>query len=150
MLTRRDAEAVALLPSQHLNGQELWPVFRKCRASDEIYFPTTLSILGIIGRQDGEAQVDDFSKGESCAGHIRRRRITYCDWSLSAKNPASFTSHDWREIALKARNQGCLFARKFVLLSSLRDEVKKNQLDDTDGVVSVEDWSTVVVNKKVG
>ncbi|KAK1748431.1 hypothetical protein QTG54_000370, partial [Skeletonema marinoi] len=131
VLTRRDAEAVATLPSQHLNGRQLWPAFRKCRAR--------------------RAQVDDFSKGESCAGRIRRRRITYCDWSQSAKNPASFTSQDWMDVVLKARREGCLFARKFVLLSSLRDGEKKNaESANNDGVVSVDDWTTVVVKKQVG
>ncbi|KAL7436208.1 hypothetical protein ACHAXM_005075 [Skeletonema potamos] len=150
VLTRLDAEAVASLPSK-LNGRQLWPAFRKCRASDEIYFPTALSILGIVSRQNGEAQVDEFSKGESCAGRIRRRRITYCDWSLSAKNPASFTSQDWKDVAFKAREEGCLFARKFVLLSSLRDGVKKHpQPVNNDGVVSVDDWINAVVKKQVG
>lgn len=150
VLTRLDAEAVASLPSR-LNGRQLWPAFRKCRASDEIYFPTALSILGIVSRPDGGAQVDEFSKGESCAGHnIRRRRITYCDWSLSAKNPASFTSQEWKDVVLKARGEGCLFARKFVLFSSLRDGAKKNpQPFNNDGVVSVDDWITLVVKKKV-
>ena len=151
VLTRLDAEAVASLPSKHLNGRQLWPAFRKCRASDEIYFPTTLSILGIVSRQDGEAQIDDFSKGESCAGQIRRRRVTYCDWSLSAKNPASFTSQDWKYVVQKARGEGCLFARKFVLFSSLRDGAKKNpQPVDKDGEVSVDDWITIVVKKHDG
>jgi len=148
VLTRNDAEAVTTLPSRYLNGRQLWPAFRKCRASDEIYFPTLLSILGIISRQEGEAQVDDFSVGESCAGHIRRRRITYCDWSLSAKNPASFTSEDWKDVVSKARREGCLFARKFVLLSSLRDRAKQNL--ETDGIISVDDWTTVVVKKQTG
>jgi len=149
VLTRRDAEAVITLPSQHLNGRQLWPAFRKCRASDEMFFPTVLSILGIICRQDGE--VDNFSNGESCAGRIRRRRITYCDWSQSAKNPASFTSQDWKDVVLKARREGCLFARKFVLLSSLRDEEKKNaESANNDGVVSVDDWTTAVVKKQIG
>jgi len=151
VLTRHDAEAVASLPSQYLNGRQLWPAFRKCRASDEIYFPTVLSTLGIISRQDGEAQVDDFSKGESCAGQIRRRRITYCDWSQSAKNPASFTSQDWKDVVAKARREGCLFARKFVLFSSLRNEAKKNpETVSNDGVISVDDWTTVVVKKLAG
>ena len=153
VLTRSHADAVASLPSKHLNGRQLWPAFRKCRASDEIYFPTVLSILGIISRQGGEAQeVDDSSKGESCAGsEIRRRRVTYCDWSQSAKNPASFTSQDWKDVVMKARGAGCLFARKFVLLSSLRVGANKNvQPINSDGVVSVDDWITVVKQKHFG
>ena len=52
---------------------------------------------------------------------------------------------------MKARREGCLFARKFVLLSSLRDGEKKNaESANNDGVVSVDDWTTVVVKKQVG
>lgn len=150
VLTRSHADAIASIPSKHLNGRQLWPAFRKCRASDEIYFPTALSVLGIVRRQGGEAQVDDFSKGESCAGNaIRRRRVTYCDWSLSAKNPAPFTSKDWNDVVVKARGEGCLFARKFVLLSSLREGSNKTlQPVNNDGIVSVDDWITVVAKKK--
>ena len=152
VLNRSHADAVASLPTKHLNGHQLWPAFRKCRASDEIYFPTVLSILGIISRQDGEAQVDDTSKGESCAGsEVRRRRVTYCDWSQGAKNPASFTSCDWKGVVVKARGDGCLFARKFVLLSSLPGGVYKNpHTIDNDGTVSVDDWITVVKQKQFG
>ncbi len=153
VLNRSHADDVASLPTKYLNGRQLWPAFRKCRASDEIYFPTVLSILGIISRQDGlEAQVDDTSKGESCAGsEVRRRRITYCDWSQSAKNPASFTSRDWKGVVVKARGDGCLFARKFVLLASLPGGVYKSpHTNDNDGTVSVNDWITVVKEKQFG
>lgn len=152
VLNRSHADAVASLPAKHLNGRQLWPAFRKCRASDEIYFPTVLSILGIISRQDRKAQVDDTSKGESCAGgEIRRRKITYCDWSQGAKNPASFTSRDWKGVVVKARGDGCLFARKFVLLSSLPGGVYKNpHTIDNNGTVSVDDWITVVKQKQFG
>ena len=50
---------------------------------------------------------------------IVKRRITYCDWSMSAKNPASFeidrneSFQELKRVIRLAREEGCLFARKF-------------------------------------
>jgi hypothetical protein len=124
-----------------------------------MYFPTALSVLGILHRPSGVGEVDENSKRESCAGdEIRRRRITYCDWSVSAKNPASFTSAEWRDVVVKARGEGCLFARKFVPASSVRGGgsgggKRKEPGGATasakvgDGLVSVEDWTAAVVKR---
>lgn len=167
MLTRAHASAIISLPNKYLGGRQLSPEFRKCRASDEMYIPTALSILGILHRPNGIREVDAGTMGESCAGeYIRRRRITYADWSVSAKNPASFTCREWKEVVDKARKEGCLFARKFVRASSsplsVRDgkEWKKqggdrshgnvNDNDLYDGLISVESWSTAVVGMKSG
>ena len=104
---------------------------------------------------------------ESCAGeYIRRRRMTYADWSVSAKNPASFTSREWKEVVEKARKEGCLFARKFVRSSSsssllVRDgkdrkwqragdrSSNNSSIDDdgNDGLISVESWRNAVVGE---
>lgn len=146
VLTRAHGEAVANIGNNYLNDRHLWPAFRKCRASDEMYFPTALSILGIIARPSGVTEVDDLSKGESCAGdQIRRRKITYCDWSMGAKNPAPFTSDDWKEVVSKARREGCLFARKFVPLSSIRGRQKEVLTNSNDGIVSTEDWTASII-----
>ncbi|KAL3803495.1 hypothetical protein HJC23_014043 [Cyclotella cryptica] len=142
VLNRAHGEAVASIPVKYLNGRSLWYAFRRCRASDEMYFPTALSILGIIARPVGVKEVDDDScKSEACAGdEIRRRKVTYCDWSLSAKNPSSFAAQDWAQVLSKARGEGCLFARKFVPLS-LNSQRKKNvQVPGNDGIVTVDDW----------
>ena len=115
---------------------------------------------------------------ESCAGEcICRRRMTYADWSVSAKNPASFTARrEFLEVAHKARREGCLFARKFVRSSSssslLRDgkdgkslqgvfmsrggaRSRKNNNnhgdesnDDDDGLILVEAWKRAIVEAK--
>lgn len=142
VLTRSHAEAVASMPSRYLNGRYLWTAFRNCRASDEIYFPTALSILGILQRGSNNEEVDDSSKGESCAGkEIRRRKITYCDWSMGAKNPAAYTLKDWRGVAEKARNEGCLFARKFV---PQRGKMKSGATGN-DGIISSQEWVDTIV-----
>ncbi|KAL7523461.1 hypothetical protein ACHAWF_000533, partial [Thalassiosira exigua] len=120
VLTRSHAAAVAGLPRDHLDGRPLWPAFRRVRASDEIYVPTALAVLGILRRPPGGGEVDDDADRagnrarESCAGEeVRRRRVTYCDWSVGARNPASFARGDLGEVVAKARGEGCLFARKF-------------------------------------
>jgi hypothetical protein len=168
MLTRAHASAIISLPNKYLGNRQLYSQFRKCRASDEMYIPTALSILGILHRPNGIREVGAGTMGEACAGeYIRRRRMTYADWSVSAKNPASFTCREWKEVVEKARKEGCLFARKFVRASSspsssVRDgkEWKKqgrdrshgnvNDNDLNDGLISVESWSNAVVGMKPG
>mmetsp|Transcript_28633 Transcript_28633/g.60193 ORF Transcript_28633/g.60193 Transcript_28633/m.60193 type:complete len:797 (+) Transcript_28633:332-2722(+) len=141
VLTRSHGEAVTSMPSKYLNGRYLWTAFRNCRASDEMYFPTALSILGILQRGGNDKEVDDSSKGESCAGkEIRRRKITYCDWSMGAKNPVAYTLKDWKEVAEKARNEGCLFARKFV---PQRGKMKSGSTGN--GIISAREWVDTIV-----
>lgn len=141
VLNRTHGEAAASLPREYLNGRTLWYAFRRCRASDEMYFPTALAILGVIARPAGVTEVDDANDGnEQCAGdRIRRRKVTYCDWSVSAKNPASFTAKELEDVTMKARGEGCLLARKFVPLS----RSGQGAGGDT-GIVSVEDWRALM------
>ena len=147
VLNRAHGEKVASIPNCYLNNRSLWYAFRRCRASDEMYFPTALAILGIIARPPGVKEVEGLERNDSCAGdQIRRRKVTYCDWSVSAKNPASFTSKDWADVVVNARCDGCLFARKFVPLSSSEREKKNGQAAGGDGVVTVEDWLTLMRN----
>jgi len=156
VLIREHADAIVFMPNKYLEGQQLWSTMRKVRASDEMYFPTALSILGIVHRPTGVSEVDENTiyqrSKESCAGNsIRRRCITYCDWSMGAKNPASFTSLDWKDVVAKARGAGCLFARKFVSASSLaiRGGGKNNGSGGAgDGLVSVDAWRSAVVAVK--
>lgn len=140
VLNRAHGEAVVSIPNNYLNGKSLWHAFRRCRASDEMYFPTALAILGIIVRPPGVVEVEQDERNEKCAGdQIRRRKLTYCDWSVSAKNPASFTAKDFEEVAAKARGEGCLFARKFVPLASNAKDAASG-----DGIVTDEDWLAVM------
>lgn len=159
VLTRAHAQAVSSIPAKYLEGRHLWPAMKRCRASDEMYFPTALSILGELHRPPGGAEVDNndssSSKTENCAGGgIRRRKITYCDWSMGARNPASFTSKDWKEVVGKARGEGCLLARKFV--SYLKQHGRGGgrsggsnnaEVGGVDGLISVEDWISAVAKR---
>ena len=156
VLIREHAKAIVSMSDKYLEGQQLWSTMRKVRASDEMYFPTVLSVLGIVHRPVGVSEVDENTmyqrSKESCAGNsIRRRCITYCDWSMGAKNPASFTSLEWKDVVAKARGAGCLFARKFVSASSLaaRGGDKKTGVGGAgDGLVSVDAWRSAVVAVK--
>ena len=146
--TRAHADAVAALPRTCLDGRALWPAFRKVRASDELYFPTALATLRIL-RRPGGGEVDDSSRGESGAGdEIRRRRATYCDWSVGAKNPAAFAAGDWRGVAEKARGEGCLFARKFVGEAARPGGMARTEGGSAGGgLVSVEEWRAAVAKR---
>ena len=55
VLTRSHAEAISSLTAgRYLDGHRtLWHAFRNVRASDEMYVPTALSILGVIRRPSG-------------------------------------------------------------------------------------------------
>jgi len=97
----------------------LWQCFRNVNASDEIYFPTVLALLGVLGDSD---------KNKTLAKGVWKRRVTYCDWTESAKNPKSFTNlQEFKDVVNKAREEGCLLARKF------------------SQHISIEDWSRFVI-----
>lgn len=124
-----------------------WECFQDCNASDELFFPTAMAVLGILPtcnssnpsgdgeRKDdtgnevvsddapnsdaaktdpvsdeGTNSNDNFGKTEQ----VLKQRITYADWSMSAKNPATFsTKNDLRTIMELAQTEGFLVARKF-------------------------------------
>ena len=82
-----------------------WECFRDCNASDEMYFPTALALLG-IGTDDGAEQQQ-----------LVKRKITYSDWGTGPKNPATFDGKDLQRVVEEARKEGCSVARKFVGIS---------------------------------
>lgn len=116
----------------------LWQCFRDMNASDEMYFPTVMGLLGILGDRDRDSDttkdkdnelavnanakvhvpVSDEKKTES-GSEVAKRRVTYCDWTMKNKNPETFViSRKDKFRAMKAamklaRAEKCLFARKF-------------------------------------
>ena len=66
---------------------------------------------------------------------LERRKVTYTDWSMGMRNPACFTKgiKDFANIARLARQQNCLFARKFAPLDPATEQ--------RTGDISVEDWT---------
>ena len=73
------------------------------------------------------------------SAQLERRCVTYADWSVSAKNPASFSKgvEDLKRVAALAREKGCLFARKFTPW-----EVNANTGDAKDGpgFITAAEW----------
>jgi len=119
VLSRYHASLILDIPEK-LGGLSLWPQFQFTRASDELYFPTALGLLGFLKKENLENNAND----------ILRRRVTFCDWSAGAKNPATFIGLDGlKHVYLQGRENGCLFARKF---------------DSTP--ISVSDWKSLVLN----
>lgn len=149
----------------------LWQCFKHVKASDEIYFPTAMSLLGILQNNDNNEQNNEHEE-------IATRRITYCDWSMNAKNPASFLLskkddfQQLKEVFQLARAEGCLFARKFIVnyrqeqhhsstfippqqresttkkendedLESKKQQEVQDQRED-DGVLSFENWMKIM------
>ena len=56
----------------------------------------------------------DFEKNENSKDIIKRRKVTYCDWSTNAKNPVTFSgTKDLKVVIERGRQHECLFARKF-------------------------------------
>lgn len=82
--------------------RNFWECFQDCNASDELYFPTALALLGIVAKDSSE---------------VVTRRITYTDWSMGPKNPATFETKDLKRVVEEAGKEGCLVARKFVGIS---------------------------------
>ncbi len=126
-----------------------WQCFSNVKASDEIYFPTAMALLGMFqNNEDGQEKGDDSetdkeeTSDDSSGKEIASRRVTYCDWSENAKNPASFIINrqqdpDYKELKrriIMARKEGCLFARKFTsgYNASLRD------------LINITEWTRII------
>jgi Core-2/I-Branching enzyme len=114
--------ATALMDVDRHLPSPLWHCFLDTKASDELYIPTCLSLTGVLTTQ------------------VKQKRITYCDWSESAKNPATFSNGkaDLRRIVELSRKEGCLFARKFSPVAP--------QCTERTGDMTVEDWKEVILS----
>jgi len=162
VLTRPHAEAVLgierYLPRGN-NNNDFWRCFGRVKASDEMYFPTCLSLLHILGTNNDNSSEQKEGGDRSIGSQILQRRVTYSDWSMGAKNPASFCSkgiRDLKDVATIARKQGCLFARKFSPEQEMEgaaaavSQSVSSRSTKTDGnmadpeVMSVKDWLGVI------
>lgn len=126
VLSRGHAMAVMDLDRHLPRGASLWQCFVETNASDELYFPTALALLGIV----------------PSSIQVLRKRVTYADWSVSARNPASFTNglQGLKQVAVSARQEGCLFARKF----SPFDDKPGAKQDDPTGCITVDEWKECI------
>ena len=140
----------------------IFSVFFKSRASDEVFFPTCMQLLGMLAPLSLSVSSCSTSSSlsSSCSSsaavavggtgngagdvapswsHVFKRRLTFCDWSQSAKSPFEYTaalSQDAsgrgvgedrrkREAVRKvmadvkqAKAEGCVFFRKIKMPSS--------------------------------
>lgn len=142
----------------------LWQCFRRVKASDEMYFPTVMALLGILEGDDEENEsasagvgtdVDGADKKPMMKEEVCNRRVTYCDWSMNAKNPASFVINrqdkfkELIRVVRLARQERCLFARKFTTLegpgsafgSSMRQEDSGN---DDETAITGDEWMEII------
>ena len=121
--------AVAIMGMDRQLPHALWQCFTQTNASDELYFPTSLSLLGIM----------------PSSVELEKRRVTYADWSVSARNPASFVgAKELKRVAGIARKEGCLFARKFVLWCDEDDSGKSKQEEVPPGHITVAEWKQCI------
>jgi len=109
-------DLVAKLQNESMFYDGLYGLFSKVHASDEMFFPTCLSLLGHLPTSSS-------SEG-TFMSTITRRRVTFCNWTEdSARNPMTFTtllpppledlSHTHKpNIHAMAVAEGCLLMRK--------------------------------------
>jgi len=109
MLSRQHAQTVLSLPEKL--GSPVLPLFKKVRASDEMYFPCCLAVLGYI----------TIASGSHSSSSILRRPVTWCDWSEKGKNPKVYTGLT-NATVMEALAKGCLFFRKVKLSDDRPDE----------------------------
>jgi hypothetical protein len=130
----------------------LWQCFRRVKASDEIYFPTVMALLGILddaanddGNEDNSGKISNEPAAKAMNEEVCRRRVTYCDWSMNAKNPASFLisrKDNFKElirVMRLAREERCLFARKFN--TGTRQDIEENE---GEAAITGEEWEGIL------
>jgi len=126
----------------------LWQCFRRVKASDEVYFPTLLALLGIVSSSQSSSSHQNQQGGDE----IARRRITYCDWSDNAKNPKSISItrqkdfKEFRNVVRLAREEGCLFARKFRRGGDFTDQDDCTKLESRREIITADEWFDMVTS----
>jgi hypothetical protein len=126
LLSRDHASSILNIDGKLRASDQLWNSFVGVSASDEMYFPTAMGVLGIIRDDAREDQ------------QVLRRQVTYVDWSEGMRNPAAYSNgvRDFARVAKVARESGSLFARKFLPVAPGSDQVT--------GKISAEEWSREV------
>ena len=169
LLCRHHAALIMDMDRPHISPKhQLWQSFRDINASDEMYFPTCLGLLGLL-RYDGQdakydrtvpqqqlQQPQDPSKPETLSKDneekkeepkvetVLNRPVTYTDWTEGMKNPASFTKgvEDFKRVARLARAKGCLIARKFAPFVAVPGVPLEQQ--KITGQITAEEWKAEI------
>ena len=165
LLCRDHASRILDMDRPHMRpGHQLWQSFRDINASDEMFIPTCLAVLGLLRfTTDGEdtqrsRSINHFdrdkerdrsnnaSSGEEAKPaaepfhFVLKRPVTYTDWTEGMRNPASFTKGlvDFKRVARLARAKGCLVARKFAPFVAVPGAAPEDR--KVTGQISVEEW----------
>mmetsp|Transcript_33306 Transcript_33306/g.48225 ORF Transcript_33306/g.48225 Transcript_33306/m.48225 type:complete len:312 (+) Transcript_33306:457-1392(+) len=106
--------------SSRSSDHRFFELFQGVHASDEMFFPTGLAILGHLPSADVTPDPPTSQKGKGHQWRVIQRRVTYCDWSESPKNPKQFD--DWRQAVecshvARALTEGCWVLRKIKMAS---------------------------------
>lgn len=96
----------SILTSRDIQRSSIWSIFTGVRASDEMFFPSLLSMLNLL--VDGE--------------EIERRRVTYADWEGMAHSPRTYGQPFVSEHARGAISESCIFMRKCQIISNNEDD----------------------------
>jgi len=194
LLGRLHVTAILAMDRPHFHPRhQMWQHFRNINASDEMYIPTALALLGYLrytlegedtqrARNNMTAESSSTSspsrsnKNESSSTSpskdskdnakkeddktkiaatpipppppemVLKRAVTYTDWTEGMRNPACFTRGmlDFNKVALLARQQGCLVARKFAPKVAIPGEEASKDITLEKGYISAEDWLEAV------
>ena len=163
LLSRRHAVQILTI-DEHITHppHQFWTLFQRISASDEMYFPTSLGILGLLKDDDDAVNVTKNSilqqkqqQQQQPTSLVLKRSVTYTDWSQGMRNPTSFTNgrRDFETVARLARKQECLLARKFVVVTRSGDNSTtaaaveidaRNQNHSSSGQITVNEWMSIV------
>lgn len=103
LVLRADEEVQSYMRLKKATRNEpLWCLFQRCKAADEIYFPSILALCGELSEAQRIAE-----------SRIMRRQLTWCKWTVASGPSPLQHSTLTEDIVRTARAQGCLFARKF-------------------------------------
>jgi len=164
LLCRKHASQIIGIDRPHIpHKYHLWNSYREINASDEMYIPTSLALLGYLRfTAEGEdtqrlraiVPTDESSSKPGSAPtpsttpaapsntfeFVKKRPVTYTDWTEGARNPATFAKGiaDFQKVSRLARDKGCLVARKFAPYVALPGVSKK--VHTVTGQISAEEW----------
>jgi hypothetical protein len=167
LLCRHHAALIMDMDRPHISPKyQLWQSFRDINASDEMYFPTCLGLLGLLRYNGQDAKYDrtvpqqhqphdpskpeypskdkQQNKEEPKVETVLNRPVTYTDWTEGMRNPASFTKgvEDFKRVARLARAKGCLLARKFAPFVAVPGVPLEEQ--KITGQITAEEWTAAI------
>ena len=135
--------------SGHKNDRSsLLSLFKKVRASDEMYFPCCLGILGLLDRAEKENEDNVKNKIKQNQQVVCKRPFTWADWSEGGKNPRSYSASSLSHGNIKeARDKGCMFMRKIKL--ELNNTTLQNSSSKVTAASTKDDMKSIIMNHQI-